>query len=439
MNILFYVHHCRDRDFWPIARSVVNAGHPVYYALAEDVPFDPIIAADQRLAFDLVVSCDRVTRRRDGARLNMMLVKKPALVEVVVNDLLEVVMDVGKGDGSFSNLEQDRVCVGVLDPCLLETSRAAGVPSVACLPYGVLPHQITEAAYFVRRRGKRVFGEIYPDDLTAIRPVDWFRARREHASEGYVSRRRSTDVVFLGECRLGPDTTFLHYVATNFFRPVTGEALVASDARIRQELAIGTSSHPPALAAVGPALRHLPLDPQGRLARIGFLLMKDHYEQKVRVARRLALVRRLIAVLGSRFELYGDHFIEHGLPARPTDHYSNEQKYLQSKISVDFGSHSYDCSLDHRPSRIISCGSLLLQFRRPDAGAWFGGLMPRMTFENGDEMIASIDHYLSSPSAAVSTTRAQRALAAKACGMDAIVNEFLATKPWSSALPGHES
>jgi hypothetical protein len=430
MNVLFYVHWFRDRDFWPIARCVVNAGNPVYYAIYPHVTPESVIAADRKLHFDLVISSDECARMPDGSFLNVALSKKPALFELAFDDLRDITIRYAGDDGSFSGLQRDRVCLGVMDRDLLESAKTIGVPDVVYFPYGVPPLAMTDPAYFARRWGKRMFGEIHPADLAPTHRLDRLLSRLAHTCQGYARRCRSTDVVFLGECAVGPDTTRLEYVCSRFLRGVTLASLLASDAQIREELMLRAESSACETeeTIVECALaQHLPLSREGRLAEIGFLLLKEYYEQQVRAIRRLAYVRHLAGALGSRVELYGDHFVQRGLRAHPSDHNSTEQKYLRAKISIDFGSVSYGCCQDTRPSRIISCESLLLQLRRKDSDAVYGALSKKMTFGSRDEMLAMVNSYLTSAETAMATALEERALSSAACGMDSIVREFLTT------------
>jgi hypothetical protein len=430
MKVLFYVHEFRDRDFWPIAQCVVNAGNPVYYAICQHVTRETVIAVDRKLEFDLVISSDESTRMPDGAFLNVALAKKPALFELAFDDLRDITFRYADDDGSFSGLQRNGVCLGVMDRDLLESVKAIGVQNVVYFPYGVPPLAITDTAYFARRRGRRMYGEIRPDDLTATHRLDTLLSRLAHTVAGYSRRRRTTDIVFLGECTIGPDVARLEYVATRFLKGVTVPSLLASDARIREELMAQSESstfETEAGIAACALARHLRLSGEGHLVQIGFLLLKDYYEQQVRAIRRLAYVRHLAGAFGRQFELYGDHFVQRGLRAHPTDHNSTEQKYLGAKISIDFGSVSYGCSLDTRPARIISCESLLLQLRRKDSGAVYGALSKKMTFDSRDEMLAMVDSYLTSPETAMASALDERALSSAACGMDSIVREFLTT------------
>ena len=438
MNILFYVHGFRDRDFWPIARSVVRAGHQIYYSIAHRAGLKSVVGADRVLNFDLVISSDKMTKMPDGVFVNRILTKRPPLLELILNDLAEIVTEYGGDDHSFSTLRQNKVTLGCLDRDLLESATAVGVPSAVYLQYGVQPLAIADAGYFPRRRGRRIFGKICPDDLAAPRVIDRALSRLAHTLLGYGHRRRTTDVVFLGECSLGPDPVVLEYIGTHFLNGATLTSLLATDALIREELAASVTEPPiyESTAVLTALTRHLPPCREGHMGKIGFLLMKEHYESQFRAARRLAYVRHLSTALGNRFHLYGDHFIKHGLPARPSDHKSTEHKYLGSKISIDFGSMTYGSSLDTRPTRIISCESLLLQLRRNDAGNVYGELADKMTYTSRDEMLAMVDSYLASPAATMSTVLEERALSTTSCGMDAIVGEFMATKPWS-APPSH--
>jgi hypothetical protein len=59
-----------------------------------------------------------------------------------------------------------------------------------------------------------------------------------------------------------------------------------------------------------------------------------------------------------------------------------------------------------------------------------------MTYASLDEMLAMVDNYVASPAAAMSTVIEERALSTTSCGMDAIVGEFMAAKPWC-APPFH--
>lgn len=428
MNVLFYVHWFRDRDFWPIARCVVSAGNTVYYAICQHVTPERVIAADRKLNFELVISSDECARMPDRSFLNMALAKKPALFELAFDDLRDIINLYADDDASFSGLQRNRVYLGVMDRDLLDSAKVIGVPDVVYFPYGVPPIAMADPAYFVRKSGKRVFGEINPNDLTSTRRLDGLLSRLAHACEGYARRRRSTDVVFLGECAIGPDTTRLELVSTRFLKGVTLASLLATDARIREELMAqaGSSTCDTEETLVECALTQHPLSREGVLGEIGFLLLKEYYEQQVRAIRRLAYVRHLAGALGSRFELYGDHFVQRGLRAHPSNHNATEQKYLGSKISVDFGSVSYGCSQDTRPARIISCESLLLQLRRKDSGVVYEALSKKMTFGSPDEMLTMANSYLMCDEVAMSTALEERALCSAACGMDSIVREFLA-------------
>lgn len=420
MKVLFYVPPFRDRDFWPIARSALTAGHDVYYVLVGQTSAEDVIEADRRLGFDLVFSEDRAARLSDGNWLNMRLTRQPALIEVVVNDLAEIAIEMGDADGSFSSLTRNRVCVGAMDRDLLDTARAFGVP-VVWLPYGVLSVQLTDATYFAATGGQRRFGEIHAGDFTSI--------------PGAEVCERTTDVVFMGECKPGPNRPLFDYLVTHCFPSTTMDELLAADGPIRGQIAIDAEPYDVRPGPIADAVRrHGPTVPDDDLGRMGFALLKEHYEEQVRVMRRLAYLRRLTRELGDRLALYGDDFIALGLPARPTDHESNERKYLRSKIGIDFGCTAYECSLDHRPTRILSCGSVVLQFRRGDSVGFYGGLTERMTFDSPHDLVSKIEHVLGSADAARSLLSAEQDLGATACGMDTIVREFLATKPWSVAF-----
>lgn len=428
MNVLFYVHWFRDRDFWPIARCVINAGNTVYYVTHPHVTHERVIEADRKIHFDLVISSDECARMSDGAFLNTALSKKPPLFELAFDDLRDITFRYAGDDDSFSGLQQNKVYLGVMDRDLLEAARTIGVSDVVYFPYGVPPLAMTDHAYFARRLGRRMFGEIHTGDLTAVHRLDRFLSSVAHTCQGYKHRYRSTDVVFLGECAIGPDATRMEYVCRRFLKDVSLASLMVSDALVREELLARAecSTFETEEIIVECALaRHLPLPREGRLAKIGFLLLKEYYEQQVRAIRRLAYVRYLARALGSRFQLYGDHFRRRGLWAHPSDHKSTEQKYLRAKISIDFGSVSYGCCQDTRPARIISCESLLLQLRRKDSDAVYGALSKKMTFCSRDEMLAMVNSYLTSAEAAMATALEEHALGSAACGMDSIVREFL--------------
>jgi hypothetical protein len=148
-----------------------------------------------------------------------------------------------------------------LDKDLQESATAVGVPSAVYLQYGVEPLAFSDAGYYPRRRGRRMFGEICPDDLTIHRVLDRALSRLAHTFlRGGYARRRTTDVVFLGECALGPDQVLLEYVGTNFLNGITLTSLLASDARIREELSASVTEPPVhENSAVLTALtRHLP-------------------------------------------------------------------------------------------------------------------------------------------------------------------------------------
>src|SRR5262245_4931029 len=135
MHICFYIHPFRDRDFWPIARTALAAGHDIYYEYAGRAPVEEVLAEDRRRPFDLLVSADRVSVDETGRYLNTRFQNNPPLLEIIFNGLIEIASNYRGPNGGFKQLEEHRVTLGVMDPRLLTACRSIGAQCTLYVPY----------------------------------------------------------------------------------------------------------------------------------------------------------------------------------------------------------------------------------------------------------------------------------------------------------------
>ncbi len=405
MDLCFRLPPFRDRDLWPLARTALLRGHRVYYSIAGKGGLRALVAQDRRTPFDLVVSAEGALPEEDCARLR----KKPRRVELIFNGLIEIA-------GRFLPPRPrpgEGTTLALMDRALCSATRQLGFERSVFLPYGVVPFRYAEPGYYPRRLGRRASGWLVPEDLA--RPPGAL-ARLGARFAGQFPRARRHDVVFLGECKLGPRPELLSGIRSRFLVSTPQGEVEAIERRMRSLL---QAPQLPAAATfereLARALDSLPGDAPARTAKA---LLGEHYQHQYRTARRLHLVRGLKAALGARFRLYGDDFRALGVDAAPTSHGATEAKYLSAKIALDFGSNSYDTTLYTRSVRIVACESLLLQLRQPDASAALGGVAPLMTFETADAMLERVEHFLASPQRRTDTSAALSARASSGAGMD---------------------
>ena len=416
MNICFHIHPFRDRDFWPMARTALAASHTLYYGIVGRTSFPEIIAQDGKVPFDLVISADRVSFESPGDPLHLRLKKKPPLLEVIFNGLIEIVEGHRGRNGGFDHLEEQRITLGIMDPELLSVCAAIGLRHTVLVPYGVPRFRFAQPDFFIRRLARRAYGVLTPADLQREKGRYRFLSQILHRLAGNATKRKSVDMVFLGECKLATNPPLLESIRARYFPGQSPAWLATLDGRARAEF----DASPPRTAGdvamlTGDFLKSVQDHPQ---TRIGKALIAEHILHQFRTARRLRYVRHLQAAFGRRFWLYGDDFRRLGLDARPSSHDATETKFLRAKIAMDFGSNSYAASLYTRPVRIIYCDALLLQLRQPDARDVFGKLASEMTFSSPEEMVALVSSFLNARHLRESTSAALRELGTTAVGMD---------------------
>ena len=428
MNALFYVKDFRDRDFWPVAMSFLRRGHKVYYTTARRTPWCEVPSLQARHGFEIILTSDGVLVTKERLDWLSRLPGRPIIVELIFNNLHELVSRFVL-DYPADSCERANVFLAVMDGELVSAAARCGVPEdrLIHLPYRLPQLQVTDPRYWVRRMGNRLFGMLEPGDLEAQeRPIQRALAVAAHVKSGLIPRPRTTEITFLGECSISLDLPFLEWVRARFIPTVPVALLVETNGRI----AVSFEGRP-TRAFLGAAratwTETLTISGAGDRQRFMALeLLLDRCAHRFRTRRRRRFVEYLASAFGKRLKLYGDDFVRLGLRALPTDHGSTEYKYLTSKIAVDLGSKCYDCSLYTRSSRIVSCGALLLQFRQDDAERTFGSLTAAVTFTEAEEMIARVEHFLSSPFDRRRTSSDVVSLASTGQGLDFVVDELVA-------------
>ena len=431
MNICFYLPPFRDRDFWPMARTLLSLGHSVFYGIKPDSSFAEIEARDRERPFDLVISSDQASRDPAGGHLHDRLATRPPLLEVVFNGLVEISENHRGADGSFAHLAEKRIRLGLMDPDLLRLSTHVGVPHPLLLPYGIPRFSIVDPGFFVWRLGRRARGVIEPSEANGERLTQRLTNRLTHRLRGYSAKQKSMDIVFLGECNFAKNRELLESIRARFFARRTFEELSTLDDEARAMTTI-----PPTIELTKRVAERLDAGDEAA-ARLGVALLVDHFVHQMRTGRRLHYLRELQASLGRHLCLYGDDFRRFGLDARSTSHGATEMKYLRSKIGIDFGSNSFAASLYTRSVRIIYSDAALVQLRQPDADSIFGSLVSQMTFRDGAEMADLLSTLLRSDARRRSLLAAEQALAAGVGGMEqtltAALSEMVASQPGDSS------
>jgi hypothetical protein len=405
-RILVYTHSHRDRDCWPLVRALRGLGHEVYYALRNQLAPARVGGLCREAAFDLIVTSDRLLRSDEAGRYFLELPYQPRIYELIFNGLQEICDFYGSHEVD-RRLERENASLLVMDEGLRATLGEIGIHRAEHLQYCISKRSILSPRYYETRVGLRYFGWISPRERApSWLAVERTLARLDQLRRGRFARRRTFDVLFLGECGYGFDPKQIHELSRSYLDSFDEALLLQLCRRFEREFPqlLGR----PIAEAV--ALRDR-LAQSLALPQPGLALFKDYLIVQFRRYRRLQMLKRLSSHLGSRLVLFGDQLAQLGLPARNTDHAHADRHYLNAKVAVDFGSNIYDSTLYTRPAQIIASGACLLQLEQADGDAVLGADRARMTFATLDEMTGRMDACLAADSYREELTQAQRLLA----------------------------
>ena len=366
--------------------ALADAGHDVFYEWSTRRGRRHLDAVVQQVEFDLLLTGDGVLASNDATG---MLPGTPRRLDYVFNDIDEVVQERGRLDLD-ATLERERAWLVTMDRGVQRTLEGRGTRRVLHVPFALPTRSVSSGAYYRTRFGLRRFG--WQRDR---RPVDIPFARLRQAASGFLPRERTTELVFLGECEYGMTDTMLREMAERVrgaLSPATSNDVIrAFDAQLPSLAALGVDR---AAALADEMLRDTVGDlMEDPLHATGLTVFRARLLAQFRAYRRLELVRTLVRHFGPRFVLVGDHFRRFGLPALPNDFRGASRRYWRSRVAVDFGSNSFDCSIHPRVARVVACGACVVQREQADAEVWRDATGCR-TFTTADEMVHRIERVL---------------------------------------------